>query len=59
MNDLNSTVMEDVSEPRESSVLVALVEKLDLFFDDVFSLRTSFLVEVHHKAIIFSKRRTQ
>ena len=31
--------MEDVSEPGESSVLVALVEKLDLFFDDVFSLR--------------------
>lgn len=37
---LNSTVMEDVSEPRESSVLVALVEKLDLFSDDLFSLRT-------------------
>lgn len=37
---LNSTVVEDVSEPGESSVLVALVEKLDLFLDDVFSLRT-------------------
>lgn len=37
---LNSTVMEDVSEPRESSVLVTLVEKLDLFSDDLFSLRT-------------------
>jgi len=44
--------MEDVSEPRESSVLVALVEKLDLFFDDVFSLRTCFLVEVHDEAIV-------
>jgi len=31
--------MEDVPEPGESSVLVALVEKLDLFCDDVFSLR--------------------
>lgn len=38
-NYLDKAVMEDVSEPRESSVLVALVEKLNLFFDDVFSLR--------------------
>jgi len=54
--------MEDVSEPGESSVLVALVEKLDLFFDDIFSLRTCFLVEVHDKAIILAflcKRGTQ
>lgn len=32
--------MEDVPEPRESSVLVALVEKLDLLSDDLLSLRT-------------------
>lgn len=46
---LNSTVMEDVPEPWESSVLVALVKKPDLFFDDIFGLRTCVLVEVHHK----------
>ena len=37
---LDSTVMEDVPEPKESSVLVALVEKLDLLSDDLLSLRT-------------------
>lgn len=46
---LNSTVMEDVPEPRESRVLVTLVKKPDLFFDNIFSLRTCVLVEVHHK----------
>ena len=47
---LNGTVMEDVPEPRECSVLVALVEKLDLLSNDVLSLRTSVLVEVHRQA---------
>lgn len=50
---LNSTVMEDVSEPRECSVLVALVEKPNLFFDDIFSLRTCIFVKVHNKTIVF------
>lgn len=42
--------MEDVSEPGEGGVLVALVEKLDLFLDDFFGLRTRVLVVVHDKA---------
>lgn len=52
--------MEDVSEPRECSVLVALVEKLDLFSDNIFSLRTAVLVKVHNKTwvlFILSKTR--
>lgn len=50
--------MEDVSEPGESSVLVALVKKLDLFADNIFSLRTRILVKVHEETrvtFIFSK----
>lgn len=50
---LNSTVMEDVSEPRECSVLVALVEKPNLFFDDIFGLGTCIFVKIHNKAIVF------
>jgi hypothetical protein len=50
---LNTTVMKDVPEPRESSVLVALVEEPDLFFDNVFSLRACILVKVHYKTWVF------
>lgn len=42
--------MEDVPEPGEGSVLVPLVEQLDLLPDDVLSLRARVLVEVHHEA---------
>ena len=37
--DLNSTVMEEVPEPGEGSVLVPLVQQLDLLPDDVLGLR--------------------
>jgi len=50
---LNTTVMEEVPKPRESSVLVAFVEELDLLPDDVFSLRTCVLVIVHHQPNCF------
>lgn len=47
---LNGAVVEDVSEPGEGGVLVALVEELDLLPDDVLGLRARVLVEVHHEA---------
>lgn len=47
---LDSAVMEDVSDPGESGVLVALVEELHLFTDYVLCLRAGLFVEVHHKA---------
>lgn len=50
---LNSTIMENISEPREGSVLMAFIEKLDLFCYNVLSLRTRVFVEVHHKAWFF------
>lgn len=42
--------MEDVSEPGEGGVLVALVEQLDLLADDLLRLRARFLVEVQRQA---------
>lgn len=59
---LNSTVMEDVPEPWEGSVLVALVEKLNLLCDDILCLRAWLLVKVHNKArvlLILCKSRPQ
>ena len=50
---LNSTVMENISKPRECSVLMALVEKPNLFFDDIFSLGTCIFVKIHNKTIVF------
>ncbi|KRY06099.1 hypothetical protein T12_4833 [Trichinella patagoniensis] len=46
---LHSAVMEDVPEPGERCVLMALVEKLHLFPDNVLRLRAGLLVEIHHK----------
>lgn len=44
--------MEDVAEPGESSVLVALVEEPHLLPDDLLGLRAAVLVEVHDEARI-------
>lgn len=49
---LDGAVVEDVAEPGESSVLVALVEEPHLLPDDLLGLRAAVLVEVHDEARI-------
>ncbi|CAI9756601.1 unnamed protein product [Fraxinus pennsylvanica] len=56
-NDASHEFMEDVSELRKCNVLVALVKKLELFSDDVFSLRTRVFAVVHNKIRIMGLQK--